>query len=73
MADTVIVLIKKYFFCLKVKLMAPVARRLENISEKIMTTGETILHQLQFVPKRLSLDDIPGGMFFKIIEKNLEH
>jgi len=43
-----------------VKLMAPVARRLENISEKIMTTGETILHQLQFVPKRLSLDDIPG-------------
>ena len=72
MFDNFIVLIKT-FLCLKVKLMAPVARRLENISEKIMTTGETILHQLQFVPKRLSLDDIPGGMFFKIIEKNLEH
>lgn len=72
MFDNFIVLIKT-FLCLKVKLMAPVARRLENISEKIMTTGETILHQLQFVPKRLSLDDIPGGMFFKIIERNLDH
>ena len=43
-----------------VKLMVPVAKKLEKISEEILATGEAIINRLQFVPKSLSHGDIPG-------------
>ena len=43
-----------------VRRMRPVARRLESLSEEIMSTGDTILNRLQFVPRTLSHGDIPG-------------
>ena len=43
-----------------VKLMVPLAKKLETISCEIMTTGEAIKNKLQFVPKSLSHGDIPG-------------
>ena len=44
-----------------VRRMKPVAIKLERLSEEIMTTGETILNRLQFIPRTLSQGDIPGG------------
>ena len=43
-----------------VRRMKPVASKLEILSEEIMTTGETILNRLQFIPRTLSQGDIPG-------------
>ena len=43
-----------------VKLMVPVAKKLETISSEILATGEAIINKLQFVPKSLSHGDIPG-------------
>ena len=43
-----------------VRRMKPVASKLERLSEEIMTTGETILNRLQFIPRTLSQGDIPG-------------
>ena len=44
----------------QVRMMVPVARRLERISDQIMTTGEAILQRLQSGPRSLSNGDIPG-------------
>ena len=44
----------------QVRMMVPVARRLERISDQIMTTGEAILQRLQCGPRSLSNGDIPG-------------
>jgi len=43
-----------------VRLMVPLAKRLEYISEKILATGEAISNRLEFVPKALSDATIPG-------------
>ena len=43
-----------------VRRMRPVASKLERLSEEIMTTGETILNRLQFIPRTLSQGGIPG-------------
>ena len=43
-----------------VKLLVPVAKKLETISGEILATGEAIINKLQFVPKSLSHGDIPG-------------
>ena len=40
-----------------VKLMGAVTKKLEEISDDILTTGETIINRLQFVPKSLSYED----------------
>ena len=45
---------------MQVRMMVPVARRLERISDQIMTTGEAILQRLQCGPRSLSNGDIPG-------------
>ena len=44
-----------------VRRMKPVASKLERLSEEIMTTGETILNRLQFIPRTLSQGDMPGS------------
>ena len=44
-----------------VRRMMPVAKRLERLSEEIMSTGDTILNRLQFIPRTLSQGDIPGN------------
>jgi len=42
------------------KLIVPVAKKLQKISEEILSTGQAIINRLQFVPKSLSQGDIPG-------------
>ena len=43
-----------------VRRMKPVAKKLESLSEEIMSTGDTILNRLQFIPRTLSQGDVPG-------------
>ena len=51
----------------QVRMMVPVARRLERISDQIMTTGEAILQRLQCGPRSLSNGDIPGEVAAAVI------
>ena len=52
--------VKMMTMMVQVRMMVPVARRLERISDQIMTTGEAILQRLQCGPRSLSNGDIPG-------------
>ena len=52
---------------MQVRMMVPVARRLERISDQIMTTGEAILQRLQCGPRSLSNGDIPGEVAAAVI------
>ena len=56
---------------MQVRMMVPVARRLERISDQIMTTGEAILQRLQCGPRSLSNGDIPGEVTAAVIVKLL--